>query len=104
MAAPAGNLGVINQNNGESKLSILPNPNKGSFTLAGTLANTGGASELSFEVVDMLGQVVYKDAATIENGGISKSITLGDNIANGIYLIRVKGEGEKRAIRFTLDR
>ena len=96
--------GVTNTMATSDKLSVIPNPNKGSFTLSGTVANASNLKDIDFEVVDMLGQVMYKDVAKIDNGEINKNITLGDNIANGVYLIRIKGEGENRTIRFTLDR
>ena len=84
-------------------LVCFPNPNGGSFTLRGALPGTT-SKEASIEVVDMLGKVVYRDVASIENGGINKTITLGDNIANGVYLIKVINENSSKVIRVSVQR
>jgi len=60
--------------------------------------------EAAIEVTDMLGKTVYKDVASFENGNINKNITLGNNIPNGVYLVRIKNGDVSRVIKFTLDR
>lgn len=85
-------------------LVCYPNPNGGSFTLRGALTGTSTSKEAKIEVVDMVGKVVYNDIAAIENGGINKTITLGDNIANGVYLIRVINDGSSKVIRVSINR
>jgi Zn-dependent metalloprotease len=77
-------VGVIGQVN---NLLLVPNPNNGTFIIAGTLVS--GATEANVEVVDMLGQVVYSSAAPIANGVISKVFTLDNSVAAGMYLVHV---------------
>ncbi len=100
----ANTTGTVMVNNDEDIIAIVPNPNKGEFTIQGLLTGITDAKELSFEIVNMLGQVVYKDVATIENGAINKNIALGENVANGLYLVKIKDDYINQVIRFTLDR
>ena len=52
----------------------------------------------------MLGKVVYQDVTVIENGGVDKIIAPGDNIANGVYLIRVVNDHSSKVIRVSVNR
>ena len=84
-------------------LVCFPNPNNGSFRLRGALQDPIG-KEARIEVVDMLGKVVYQDVTVIENGGVDKIIAPGDNIANGVYLIRVVNDHSSKVIRVSVNR
>ncbi len=88
----------------EQYLNITPNPNRGTFTIQGTIADVAPTAEVNFEVLDILGKTIITDVATIENGSINKTITLADNIANGMYMLRIKADGTNKVIKFTLDR
>ena len=74
------------------------------FTIQGTIADVAPTAEVNFEVLDILGKTIITDVATIENGSINKTITLADNIANGMYMLRIKADGTNKVIKFTLDR
>jgi hypothetical protein len=94
---------VVTQVSGS--LTCFPNPNNGSFTLKGAMPGLNTSKTASIEVVDMLGKTVYRDVADIANGGtINKNITLDNNIANGVYLIKIKNDGTSQILRFSLDR
>ena len=66
--------------------SILPNPSKGSFMVKGSLG-TNVDEEVTVEVTDLLGQVVYQDKITAQGGKINSRITLSSGTANGMYLL-----------------
>lgn len=87
----------------KSKLSIMPNPNKGNFVVNGVLSSKNDATEMKLEVIDMMGKVVLTDYATIVNGVMNKNISL-DNIANGIYSIRISGGNEISSLKFVVER
>jgi hypothetical protein len=87
-----------------NNLAIIPNPNKGAFTIQGTIPDLAPSAEVNFEVLDILGKTIITDIVTIENGSINKTITLADNIANGMYMVRIKADGTNKIIKFTLDR
>lgn len=80
--APAGVATVT----GGGNISITPNPNKGDFTVKGTLG-TPMDEEVGLEITDVLGQVVYKDKLPAKNGRLNSSIQLSRSLANGIYLL-----------------
>ncbi len=99
-ANPAGVQAV----NGESTLTVIPNPSKGTLTISGELQYGGTATSAKIEIVDMLGKTVYTDVATLQNGTIDKTITLGSAIPNGIYLVKVRNDDASEVVRFTLER
>jgi glycine rich protein/type IX secretion system substrate protein len=72
-----------------SNISVLPNPNKGEFVIKGTLG-TNADEEVSLEITDMLGQVVYSNKIIARNGEMDEKIQLTRNIANGMYLLSLR--------------
>ena len=80
--------------------SLFPNPNNGSFTLSGTLANATNR-EVNYQVVDMLGQVVYTGNTTSQNGKMQ--ITLGD-LATGSYMLRVNTDNNSQTFHFVIGK
>jgi type IX secretion system substrate protein len=84
------------------KFSLFPNPNTGSFTLQSNLS-TSANNNLTFEVTNLLGQVVYKNTLETNAGNISQQIKV-DGIPNGVYLLRINGEGENDVLRFTIEK
>ncbi len=86
---------------GTDGIQLVPNPNKGSFTLTGAWAND---EHVVAEITDMLGQVVYKNELTVSNGAIDAQILLGSRLANGIYLLNLKAASGARVFHFILER
>ncbi len=72
----------------DGNFSILPNPNKGEFTIEGNLG-TGTDSKVDIVIIDMLGQVVYTQSYVARNGAIYDHVILDHSIANGMYLVGV---------------
>ena len=52
----------------------------------------------------MLGQMVYTNTATAENGIINKQISLSNNLANGMYLMNVKSGTESKVLHFVIEK
>jgi len=75
------NVGIQELN--EIELSILPNPNNGSFNL--NLSNVN-SSEYNLNVVDVLGNLVYSESLNI-TGQTTLNYDL--NLANGMYYINI---------------
>ncbi len=90
---------VIRALNTES-FTIYPNPNRGNFTIEGNVLND---QRIPIEVVNMLGQVVYRDEAITDKKIIKKSIQLEGALANGVYLLHMRINGEKKVFGITLD-
>ncbi len=105
---PAGSAedqpGQLSAGDANSSLEVIPNPNTGTFTLLGTTPVKATSQEVRVEMLDILGKAVFTDVIQVENGHLSKKFTLSDNIANGIYLVKIKSEGGNQVVRFTLDR
>lgn len=97
------NVGVQNVNSPNSVVSIVPNPTRGNFTITG---NTGIAvnEEVTAEITNMLGQVVYTARFTTVNGAMDNTINLNDGLANGMYILNLRSEHLAKAIHFELAR
>ena len=67
-------------------ISILPNPNNGEFIIKGYLGS-GTDDLVSYEVTNMIGQVVYRNTLTAQNGSINERVKLAKTVANGMYLL-----------------
>ncbi len=86
--------GVADVTNGISKLSIIPNPNNGVFTLSGSIGSMSG-TELTVSVTNVLGQEVYNKTITVNGDRVEEPIVLPSNTASGIYLLSVIADGVK---------
>ncbi len=80
--------------------TVVPNPNRGSFVVKGTLEGADG--EVTIEVTDMLGQVVYRGQAKAPGGKVNERIQLG-GIANGMYLLNLKTAGGSRVFHIVVE-
>lgn len=72
-----------------SDISVIPNPNKGEFTVKGTLG-ANNDDEVTLDVTNMLGQVVYTSKVMTRGGSINEHIKLSNTLANGMYLLNVR--------------
>lgn len=80
-------------------LTIQPNPTTGSFYIKGNAAN----DEMILSVVNMLGQEVYQDIITSQNGVVNKQVTLSNNLPAGIYILSVHAATGTTTFRITLN-
>ncbi len=95
-------LGVGTLPNGRNDLALYPNPNNGTFTLNGKLATSSG-DEVSYEVTNMLGEVLKTGSVTPQNGIINATVSM-DHVAAGIYLLRVYTESGSQTFHFVIGR
>lgn len=84
----------------EHKSSIYPNPNSGYFNIEA--ATKSKVAEIT--IMNSIGQVVYQENAAAENGILKKQINLGKQIANGVYMLRIKADDNVDGIRFVIER
>jgi hypothetical protein len=85
-----------------SGISVLPNPNKGAFTIKGSLGVTND-EEVSLELTDLLGQVVYKNKVLTRGGNINEQVTLGKSLANGMYLLSIRSAAENMVFHVAIE-
>ena len=79
--------------------SISPNPNRGSIAVTAELADKT-VKEIIIEIMDMTGRRMCSGTLPAEGG----TITLGNEIANGLYIVKLKAGNMNKTMKFTLDR
>lgn len=97
-----GNTAVNNVGSGISAISVSPNPNTGIFNIKGSLGTTVD-QEVTLEVTNMLGQVVYSNKVNTVGGMINEKVQLSNSIANGMYLLNVRAGAESSVIHFVIE-
>lgn len=84
---------------GSNKWTVHPNPNNGRFTIT---AKDIYSTEARLEVVNTLGQIVYRHIVTTQQGSINKEVNLND-VAKGIYLLRIYAEDEINIVKLQVE-
>jgi Glycine rich protein/Secretion system C-terminal sorting domain/Bacterial Ig-like domain (group 2) len=72
-----------------SEVTVVPNPNKGEFTVKGTLGSKND-EEVTLQVTNMLGQTVYTGKVMTRGGNINEHVKLSNTLANGMYLLNLR--------------
>jgi len=96
------NVGVASLDLSGADVKILPNPNKGAFTIKGSLGVTND-EEVAIAVTDMLGQVVYTQKVNAENGVINQSVQLSSSVANGMYIVTLHTTTENKVFHIVVE-
>ena len=96
------NVGVKVVTAGSDDIMLVPNPNQGTFTIRGTLGSTV-AQEVTLEITDMLGQAIYTGKVAVHNGAVNEQIHLGENIANGMYLLNLRTEEGNKVFHMVIE-
>ena len=96
------NVGVTQVSSGNSDVKLIPNPNKGDFSISGTIGTTD--EEVSVDVVNMIGQVVYTGKVMTQNGSIDQHIQLSSNLANGMYILNLRAGSENTIFHFVIEK
>jgi len=94
---------VNSLNSGSNNITLVPNPNRGLFTVKGTLANANADEEVTLEVTNMLGQVVYSGKALTQGGVINQQIQLSGSLANGMYLLNLRSASGNTVFHFVVE-
>jgi|GEM_PF-6212963 len=95
------NTDVSNLGNLVNKLSLYPNPNQGTFTLNAEFTNKVNAP-VTLEVINVLGQSVYKAIADGNTGQLNINVHLND-LAPGIYMLRLSAQDQSSTTRFIIQ-
>jgi len=96
------NVGVQQITSTGGDVQLLPNPNKGIFTVKGTLGTTAD-EEVSLEVTDLLGQVIYNSKVMVHNGEINEKIQLSNTIANGMYILNLRSDSDNKVFHMVIE-
>ncbi len=101
--AIGGNVGVNQVNGPNSEIKVMPNPTKGKFNIHGSLGITSD-EEISVEITNMIGQIVYRNKFNAASGAIDNTVVLDGDLANGMYILNVHSEHLSKIIHFELDK
>jgi hypothetical protein len=85
-----------------SSIAVVPNPNKGTFTLKGTFG-TAVDQDVTIEVTNVLGQVVYSNKVVAQNGSINERIQLANGLANGMYILNMRSETDHATFHVVIE-
>ncbi len=85
-----------------SDLVVVPNPTSGRFTVKGTLA-TNVDEEVSLEVTNVIGQVVYKENVTAKAGKLNHEVNLGKGLANGMYMLTLRSGSDNKVFHLVVE-
>lgn len=88
---------------GISGFMVIPNPNKGDFTVTGTLSS-GADEEVALTMTDMLGREVYKNNVQAKNGKLEAGISLGSNVAGGTYILSIRTGAGNQVFHIVIDK
>jgi hypothetical protein len=78
-----------------AQFTLFPNPNNGQFHVK-SFANEH--IDVQISIVNVMGRTVFKKDETIEKGAFELSYQL--DLADGVYFLRVNGEGKSKVQRF----
>jgi hypothetical protein len=95
------NTVAVNTVTNTSDIRLYPNPNSGDFTVIGKLAMAN--EDITIEITNMVGQVIYKSSAQVVNGTIDQHIQLNGTYANGMYLLTIRSANEKATYHFVME-
>jgi uncharacterized protein YjdB len=83
--------------------TIYPNPNKGDFAIVATTGANSDA-DVYLEVTDMLGQIIYRNHLTAVAGKLNQNIQLNNDLANGMYTLKVQMADGQKVIHFMISK
>jgi Secretion system C-terminal sorting domain len=95
------NVGVKQLAAAGSDIQLVPNPNKGTFTVKGSLGTA--SEEVTLELTNMLGQVIYTSKITTRNGEINEKIQLNSTPANGMYILNLRSATENKVFHMVIE-
>lgn len=85
-----------------TNLGLYPNPNNGVFSLKGELASSNG--QVYIEIVNSIGAVIYRKDAVLSGNQLDTKIELGDNLNNGLHVVRIISGNEAHILKFVVNK
>ncbi len=72
----------------QQSINVFPNPNNGTFTIQASLPENMVSTD--FEILNSLGQIVYKMPLKVEDGNVYETINTRNKLVDGVYELRLK--------------
>ncbi len=96
-------VGITQYTGDARQILLVPNPNKGQFTLEGSF-EVAVDRAIFIEIADILGQVVFKRETVTKSGLLDEKIQLDKNFANGVYLLNIVSGTGRSTIHFVIEK
>ncbi len=96
---PTTGVGTTSITTGD--IRMMPNPTNGTFTVSGTLGSQID-EQVSLEITDVLGQVVYRAATVARAGILNEQVQLSSSLANGMYMLNISNGNDRKVFHFVL--
>jgi hypothetical protein len=87
---------------GNTNINVIPNPNNGIFTISGSIG-TNDDEDVSLEVLDMVGHVVYSGKTIAHNGSLNERVQLNGTVANGMYLLNLHSNSTSQVFHIVVE-
>ena len=59
--------------------------------------------DVTLEVTDLLGQVIYRNKVIAQSGKLNETIILNNSLANGMYILNVQSISGNRTFHFVVE-
>jgi len=92
----------VQQLSAGTSIALTPNPNKGAFTVKGSLGSAVD-QEVVMEITNMLGQVVYTNKVNAPNGQLNEQVAANNTLPSGIYILSLHSESGNSTFRFVVE-
>lgn len=86
------------------EIGLYPNPNNGQFNIKGQLSNAVTNETVTLKITNALGQTVYNQVYPASGRTLDMPVSLGDNLANGLYTVNIIVDDQVTNLRFMLNR
>ena len=87
---------------GFQTLTLVPNPNNGTFTVSG---NTDASTDhADLEITDAVGRTLKSETANAPNGKLDHLVAMPQNTPAGIYFLKITAGNANAVIRFAVER
>ncbi len=90
----------INNRTAFNDVKLFPNPSNGNFTVQGLLNGVNG-KDVSCEILNAVGQVVYSNVIAVQNNQLNQQIST--NLADGVYMLRLDAEQQSKVFRLVVQ-
>ncbi len=95
-------VGVASVNGANADLAVIPNPTNGAFWIKGSLGTTHD-QDVTVELTDVLGQVVYRGSMVAKNGKLNNRVEVSNTLANGMYMLNVRTESMNKVFHLVVE-
>lgn len=96
-------VGVGNVGAGNGNVDIIPNPASGTFTINGNMAILSD-DQVLIEVRDLKGSVVFAEMTNTNHGQFSETLSLADQLADGMYIVRIHSDAEEKHLKLVIKK